>query len=289
MKEVPVQEQELAALMDDLESMLADAGVVATKPAETPQVPVATEVSVATEVAPQPAQVETTHDVAAAVTSSTVAVDVGSLPGPQAQEEEIVVPEPATPAVEEPVAPPATKASAAKTPTGRTDPATGLGHYCDPEDFRRDTAISESNMDEAMIHQSGLRAFYGAQAAYAEAQAARVKARFEVIEAKLYDEHRKLLAADPTVKMTEKLVESTVKMDPRWLKAKNLVIEAESIASVNRGLTFAMADRRDMLIQLGADRREEFKGGLRILAGEAEKQSIAERALAAGKRAMGQV
>jgi hypothetical protein len=161
-----------------------------------------------------------------------------------------------------------------------------LQYFVDVNQFNRDTKLTEATLDQAMMEQAGLRAYYGSQAAQAEAQHARLKVRFDVLEAKLYDEHRKGLAAGGE-KVTEKMVENAVKLDARWSKAKNAVIEAETIASVNKSLVISLADRRDMMIQLGADRREEFKGQLRITAAQDERESLAQRAAAAAQRGMG--
>lgn len=160
-------------------------------------------------------------------------------------------------------------------------PAPILSYYIDVDQFRTDTRVTEAALDACMIEQNGLRAFYGAQAARAEAQASRVKAKFEVVEATLYDHHRRALVADPTVKVTEKMVENAVKLDLRWLKAKNLVIEGESIAAINKSMVQSLADRRDMIIQLGADRRDEYKGAARVLAGQNERDELKSRASAA--------
>lgn len=167
-------------------------------------------------------------------------------------------------------------------------PATKLNFYVDVNEFNRDTKLTEATLDAAMMEQAALRAFYGTQAAQAEAQHARLKVRFDVLEAKLYDEHRKELAASGE-KVTEKMVENAVKLDPRWIQGKNTVIEAETIASVNKSLVISLADRRDMMIQLGADRREEFKGGVRILADQNERETLAARAAQAFKNAHGNV
>jgi len=160
-----------------------------------------------------------------------------------------------------------------------------LQHYVDVNQFMRDTKVSEATLDSCMIEQNGLRAFYGAQAAQAEAQASRMKSKFEVIEAKLYDEHRKGLVASGE-KVTEKMVENAVKVDSRWLRAKNLVIESESIAAINKSMVESLKDRRDMIIQLGADRRDEYKGQARVMAAQNERDSTAAAAAAAGRAAL---
>jgi hypothetical protein len=243
----------------------------------------------------------------------TAAAPATPTPAPAPKPVPVPEPEPAPEPVEEPVKAPAPKKLKVVEPeaepaavvetaapgadveievsrdvpeTSEKAPGQKLNFYVDIQSFNRDTKLTEATLDAAMMEQSGLRAFYGSQAAQAEAQHARLKVRFEVLEAKLYDEHRKLLAAG-TEKVTEKMVENAVKLDPRWLKGKNTVIEADTIASINKSLVISLADRKDMMVQLGADRREEFKGGVRILAAQDERDSLAERAKAAFKNGRG--
>lgn len=185
--------------------------------------------------------------------------------------------------IETPPAPEAVERQLKREELRRPTEATGPGnlqHYVDVDRFRDDTRVTEVNLDQCMIEQSGLRAYYGAQAARAEAQAARVKAKFEVVEATLYDHHRKELAKMGE-KTTEKMVENAVKIDPRWIKAKNMVIEAETIATINKSLVESLKDRRDMIIQLGADRRDEYKGAARVLAEQGQRDELRDRAVRA--------
>lgn len=156
-----------------------------------------------------------------------------------------------------------------------------LRHQIDPAVFKAETAINDTNLDKCFMEQSALRAYYGTETVKAEAQYNRVKRKFEVIEAKLYDEHRRLLAEAGEAKITEKMVENAVKSDPRWELASDRVIEAESIFGVAKALTVSLADRRDMLIQLGANARDESKGQARVLAAQNARDSLAERAMAA--------
>lgn len=153
-----------------------------------------------------------------------------------------------------------------------------LQFHLDVDAFKGEIAVSENNLDTAMMQQAGLFAWHAAEAARAEAQHARVKLRFEVVEAKLYDRHRKALALTGE-KVTEKMVENAVKLDPEYLQAKNLVIEAEMLSGFNKAAVEALRHRKDMIVQLGADRREESKGQVRTLAHEDNKA----RALAAVK------
>lgn len=166
------------------------------------------------------------------------------------------------------------------------DKPKGLQFFIDPNEFKKETQVKDFNLDSCFMEQSSLRAHYGAMAARAEAQASTAKVKFEVLEARLYDHHRKILT-DAGAKVTEKMVENAVKTDPRWLAGKENVIEAETIASVNKALAVSLADRRDMLIQLGADRRDESKGQARLLAAQNERDSMTNRAEDAAKAAFG--
>lgn len=180
------------------------------------------------------------------------------------------------------------EAKAKSTPRPTEDTPAGqspLRFHIDVEQFQSDTRVTEATLDKCMTEQASMRAFYGVQAAQAEAQAARMKARFEVIEATIFDHHRKALAKTEE-KVTEKMVDNAVKMDPRWLKARNLMIEAETIANINRSLVDSMRDRKDMLVQLGADRREGMKGQLRMAGEQDERAQLADRAANAAKNAL---
>jgi hypothetical protein len=169
-----------------------------------------------------------------------------------------------------------------KPAAARSTAPAGLQHSIDVAQFRKDISVSETNLDNCMMEQAGLIAYYVEQAAKAEAQYLRLKARFGVLEAQLYDTHRKALVAAGE-KATEKQVENAVKIDPKWLHNQNIVIEAETIATINKGLVESLKQRRDMIIQLGADRREEGKGAARIVAAGAAHADAKSRAMELAK------
>ena len=132
------------------------------------------------------------------------------------------------------------------------------------DEFIEETRISEIGLDDAFQKQSSLRAYYGALAARYEAVASKAKMLFEVKEATLFKQYRDKFAEDG-VKTTEKMIENAVKMDPQWLEAKQTYINAECHADIAKSLVASLVDRKDMLIQIGADRRDENKGALRMM------------------------
>lgn len=299
---IAIDDDEISALMDELE---AEIGVTASAPPPAPDFMSKKQEATAPvpAPAPEPAPVATPkpqpkpEPVKVKVEEPVLAESIDDLEAAVAElkEEPVAVavkptptPEPARRVIpkEEPLDMGSADVDELSADVPKTSAKAQLQFFVDVNQFNRDTKLTEATLDQAMMEQAGLRAFYGSQAAQAEGQHARLKVRFDVLEAKLYDEHRKSLAAGGE-KVTEKMVENAVKLDARWSKAKNAVIEAETIASVNKALSVSLADRRDMMIQLGADRREEFKGAARVLAAQDERDSMAQRAADAAKRAMG--
>ncbi|UUZ75410.1 hypothetical protein LP414_27220 [Polaromonas sp. P1(28)-13] len=196
-------------------------------------------------------------------------------PAPVAKPVLAVVPKVEPPPVAEPVLPVADEQAVKRQ-------AAPLQFHIDVGLFRTETAVSDTNLDKCMIEQNSLRAYYGEQAARSEAQASRIKMRFEVAEATLYDKHRKALALIGE-KTTEKMIETAVKTDPVWARAKNTLIESETIAAINKSLVESLKDRRDMIIQLGADRRDESKGAARTMAEKDNRDDLRNRAQSAAR------
>ena len=140
----------------------------------------------------------------------------------------------------------------------------GLEKKLDVEKFVRDTRISEVDLDKAFFEQSSLRAYYGALAAEYESFANRLETVVEAKEAVIARQIR-AQALNENKKLSEKMVEELVRSDPKWIKMKNAVYEAQAQATIAKAFVQSLIDRRDMLIQLGADRRDESKGQLRML------------------------
>lgn len=167
----------------------------------------------------------------------------------------------------------------------------------DLQGFMRETRVTEATLQECMYDQSGLMAYYVAKNAEAERQLARTKQQFNTLEARLYDAYRKKFLKEGE-KATEKAIENAVRMDQQWVDKYLELIDAQAIADTHKGFVNAMHDRRAMLIQLGSDRREEMKGTMRIreavsdptapaaVQRRAEDMTMAEKAVAAAKRAM---
>lgn len=162
-------------------------------------------------------------------------------------------------------------------------------------EFQMQTKITDANFEQCILDQASLMAYHSALYAQAEAQVARVKLKFETLEAGLYDAYRKRFA-DMGEKVTEKAIENAVRLDKKWAKAKLLLIEAQTYADIHKGFVNSLTDRRSMLMSRGASLRDEMKGQLRVMAqvdpespvnvqARAENNDMAARAMAIARGA----
>lgn len=138
-----------------------------------------------------------------------------------------------------------------------------LKTFIDPDQLQGDLEISESNLSKAMIRQAPLFARYSALAAKAQFQADRADQQVDLVEAELDSDIRDDMNAKG-VKITESMVKAAVIRHPKYQKAVTRYNEAKAIAEMVKTAADSFRHRRDMLIQMGADRREEMKGAVRV-------------------------
>lgn len=166
-----------------------------------------------------------------------------------------------------------------------------LETFVEPTQLQDDTSFTEATLDDNMILQSSLLAHYGQQSAKAQHQVDRMKHRLEITEAKsakaLRDE-----AAEEGKKITEKALEQELALTPAVVRAKRMLNEAKMIAETIKTAVEAIRHKRDMMIQIAAQRRSEFEYSGRITskvegaeeAARVNKATAVERAKAAASK-----
>ena len=127
----------------------------------------------------------------------------------------------------------------------------------------RDTSVNRDDLQGEFTEQSGLTYFYSAKHAEAARQEMRAKRNLELVSAKLDSEYRQE-ARDSKEKVTEPVIANRIKSDDRYSEAFNVHADSALILNLAKGAMNAMANKRDMLIQLGASERQEIKGSLRL-------------------------
>lgn len=133
----------------------------------------------------------------------------------------------------------------------------------DGQALRRDAIVNPNGLSEAMMEQASLTAHYHTLAAEAARQVDDAKLLLENVEAQVYRVIRDELASSGE-KVTEALLERLVARHQRVIDTKKALNEAKQIEAVAKGAVQAMRDRKDMLVQLGSNEREEMKGEIAV-------------------------
>lgn len=129
--------------------------------------------------------------------------------------------------------------------------------------MKEDLAFTDADLSDGFMNQAALFAHYAHRAHQAALQVDRFKHTVEILEARL-DRAIRDEAAEAGRKVTEKAIEAAIKCDDRHINAVKRLNEAKMIAGLCKDAAEAFRHRRDMLIQMGADIRQEKSGELRM-------------------------
>lgn len=155
----------------------------------------------------------------------------------------------------------------------------------DPAQFMKDTRINPNDLDTAMLTQAGLFAHYAVVAAKTQERAENLKLKREVLESKIDQEIRDRAATDGT-KLTEKMIEAEIHRDVRWVQVQKSLNAVRAEADLAKSALEALRHKRDMMVQLGVNQREEMKGAVRVKTAEVESAASAASSEAIRKRAL---
>lgn len=138
--------------------------------------------------------------------------------------------------------------------------------FLDVTKISEDVSIRSTELNACFTEQASLFVHYARLCAEAAAQVSAKKLLIETTRAKLDKAIRETAAKDGR-KITENAIDQEIALDTNYIKAKMEIIEAEAEEAGVRAVVEGMRHRKDMLIQLGADAREEMKGELRMTGG----------------------
>ena len=148
--------------------------------------------------------------------------------------------------------------------------------FIDQTELKSDIAFNEDDIQVAFMNQASLFVHYAQKAHKARFQSDSLKNKIDVLESRLDGQIRKAAASDG-VKLTESAIASMIKSDPEHIKATQMYLEARTIADLCKDVLEAFRHRRDMLVQFGADVRQEREGELRMRSRE-ETETTSQRA-----------
>lgn len=128
-----------------------------------------------------------------------------------------------------------------------------------PNTFRADSRIDRTLLEDEFANQSDKYAYWSTLAALAKDQEARLKRICELVyatsDAAAREEARQLQAAGEARKFTEKIYETMAKTNQNYQKTQIEWLDAKRLADVLTRAEHAMAQRKEMLISLGAHAR----------------------------------
>lgn len=136
--------------------------------------------------------------------------------------------------------------------------------FIEPAQLRTDLEVDERDISLSMMRQSGLFAYYSTLAAQAQRQLDQMEQLEEIIAARL-DKKARDNALSSGSKITEAQVKAFVALEPKAIAIRRAVNEARMVASICKSAADSFRHRRDMLIQLSFNGREERKGELRMM------------------------
>lgn len=154
----------------------------------------------------------------------------------------------------------------------------GVVYYIDPARLKRDVAFSPHNIDDAMMTHASKFVHYAVQSSLARGQFERMKAAFEILESKLDGEHR-LVLKEENPKTTEAQIRAAVVSDERWKAANARLIETRTVYELAQDAKEAFTMRRDTLLQVAKNVREERGGQLRLEEIREEQKGARQRVL----------
>lgn len=131
-----------------------------------------------------------------------------------------------------------------------------IGNSTYEMDLEADLSIHETDLNHEFCHQAEIFAKYSTAYELALYEAQIRKAALEVGAARL-DYMFRMDAKEKNVKMTEKMVENSVKAHEDFLALEQKLLQAQKITGLLKQAKDAIVQRRDMLIQLGSTQRQE--------------------------------
>lgn len=140
-----------------------------------------------------------------------------------------------------------------------------LHRFVAAEKIIEDASLENVLLNDAVIEQAGLAAYYGTMYAKSLRQYGLMKLNVDAVEAKVDGELRERFVEEGK-KVTEKALETAVNDDPRVKEARKALIVADEIKNNLFSAMDAMRQRRDSLEMIGRLQNEEHRGALRIVA-----------------------
>lgn len=136
--------------------------------------------------------------------------------------------------------------------------------------------LTIEDINEAHIDQAGKFAFWASVSEVAKANVEMAKADMETAEAEADEKARKYLEMEG-IKITEKAVERAIKGESSFVDAQKKYLQAKRNAGVLKSVAEAFEHRKEMIIGLGANHRQEYDGSRELRTMKEKAKGITNR------------
>lgn len=131
--------------------------------------------------------------------------------------------------------------------------------YYDPKKAQEDIQYYHPDISTDLMRQAGLFAFYSAQLVRAESQYDRISNAIDLMHARL-DSVIRADATKSATKLTESQIKSKITEHPKMVTLVEGLRSAKEEVGFLKGTCEALRQRKDTLIQIAINSREELKG-----------------------------
>lgn len=130
-------------------------------------------------------------------------------------------------------------------------------------DIQGDLRINPHDLDNEIIRQPGLYAYYSELLGQEQRRFKQKKLEFSVYEATLGKQIRDRLEALGK-KPTDRAVEHVMHSDDNWIRRKRELIDIEADMDKFQNVIWALVQKKEMLITYASNRRQEMSQGFAI-------------------------
>lgn len=133
--------------------------------------------------------------------------------------------------------------------------------FLDYKQLQRDLIFTSNSLSTDFENQAAIFASYSIAKSRAMYQTGRFESEAKVVEATVYEAIRNASAREGT-KVTESQLSKLAAVNRKTIAAKEKAIEAKAVEDLCWSAMESLRQRRDMLVQAGADSREDRKGSM---------------------------
>jgi len=130
--------------------------------------------------------------------------------------------------------------------------------------IQQDLEIDEPHLNDEILKQPGLYAYYAHQCSEKRKELDFLSLDLDVLKAEK-DSYWRDMFTSQNEKFTETKLSTMISKDEKVIKLKKQIIEVDCEYKILRGVVIAFEQRKDCLVSISANRREELKNQVGVI------------------------